>query len=53
MYRENIGEEAILATISEIAAHYARDSKPREHFGDFTIRAGYVKEVRAGREFND
>ena len=53
MYRENIGEEAILAAISEIAAHYARDRKPREHFGDFTIRAGYVKEVRAGREFND
>ena len=53
MYRENIGEEAILSAIGEVAAHYARDRKPGEHFGDFTIRAGYVKEVRAGREFND
>jgi len=53
MYRENIGEEAILAAIGEIAAHYARDRKRASTFGDFTIRAGYVKEVRAGREFND
>lgn len=53
MYLENVGEEAILAAIGEVAAHYARDREPDEHFGDFTIRAGYVKEVRAGREFND
>ena len=53
MVRENIGEEAILEAIGEVAAHYARERKAGEHFGDFTIRAGYVKEVRAGREFND
>jgi sulfite reductase (NADPH) hemoprotein beta-component len=53
MYLENIGEEAILAAIGEIAAHYARDRRVGEHFGDFTIRAGYVREVRAGREFNE
>jgi sulfite reductase (NADPH) hemoprotein beta-component len=53
MYLENVGEEAILSAIGKIAAHYARDRKKGEHFGDFTIRAGYVKEVRAGREFND
>ncbi len=53
MYLENVGEEAILGAVSEVAAHYARDRAPGEHFGDFTIRAGYVKEVRAGREFND
>ncbi|MEJ0092607.1 MAG: assimilatory sulfite reductase (NADPH) hemoprotein subunit [Methylocella sp.] len=53
MYLENIGEDSILAAIAEVAAHYARDRRAGEHFGDFTIRAGYVKEVRAGREFND
>ncbi len=53
MYLENVGEEAILSAIGEVGAHYARDRKKGEHFGDFTIRAGYVKEVRAGREFND
>ncbi len=45
MYRENIGEEAILSAIGEVAAHYARDRKPGEHFGDFTMRAGYLDEV--------
>ena len=47
MYRANIGEDAILSAIGEIAAHYARDRKPGEHFGDFTMRAGYLDEVGA------
>ncbi|ACK51355.1 sulfite reductase (NADPH) hemoprotein, beta-component [Methylocella silvestris BL2] len=53
MYLENVGEDAILQAVDAIAGHYAQDKNPGEHFGDFTIRAGYVKEVRAGREFND
>ena len=32
--------------------HYARDRLENEPFGDFVIRAGYVKEVKAGRDFN-
>ena len=32
--------------------HYARDRLEDEPFGDFVIRAGYVKEVKAGRDFN-
>lgn len=53
MYRENIGEEAILKAIDEVAARYAEERHENEHFGDFVIRAGFVKEVKAGREFND
>src|SRR5690606_29428682 len=53
MYRENIGEETILSVLTELIAHYARDRQPDEHFGDFAVRAGYVPEVKAGREFND
>jgi sulfite reductase (NADPH) hemoprotein beta-component len=45
LYRANIGEAAILAAIAEIAAHYARDREAGEHFGDFTLRAGYLKEA--------
>ena len=45
LYRANIGEETILGAIAEIAAHYARDRKPGEHFGDFTIRAGYLEQA--------
>jgi sulfite reductase (NADPH) hemoprotein beta-component len=53
MYLENVGEAAILQALDEIIARYARDRLAGEHFGDFTIRSGYVREVKAGREFND
>ncbi|WP_395666693.1 assimilatory sulfite reductase (NADPH) hemoprotein subunit [Methylocella sp.] len=52
MYLENVGEEAILEAISQVAARYASERRPGEHFGDFSIRAGFVREVTAGREFN-
>jgi len=50
---ENVGEDAILAVIERVLAHYARDRRKGERLGDFTIRAGYVAEVREGRRFND
>jgi sulfite reductase (NADPH) hemoprotein beta-component len=53
MYRENIGEAAILEALDETLGHYARDREPGERFGDFVIRAGYVAEVLEGRFFND
>jgi sulfite reductase (NADPH) hemoprotein beta-component len=52
LYKENIGETEILETLRPILAHYAKDRNPGEHFGDFTIRAGYVKEVRSGQDFH-
>jgi sulfite reductase (NADPH) hemoprotein beta-component len=53
MYLENVGEDAILAALDKVLGHYARDRRKGERFGDFTIRAGYVVEVREGRRFND
>jgi sulfite reductase (NADPH) hemoprotein beta-component len=53
MYRENIGEPAILAALDEVLGHYARERTEDEPFGDFAIRAGYVAHVREGRHFND
>jgi sulfite reductase (NADPH) hemoprotein beta-component len=52
MYLENVGEEAILAALDTTLGHFARDRIENEPFGDFVIRAGYVKEVKAGRDFN-
>jgi sulfite reductase (NADPH) hemoprotein beta-component len=49
---ENAGEAAILERLQAIIAHYAKDRRAGEPFGDFTVRAGYVPEVRAGRDFN-
>jgi sulfite reductase (NADPH) hemoprotein beta-component len=50
---ENVGEGAILEALDKTLGHYARDRKPGERFGDFTIRAGYVAEMKEGRLFND
>lgn len=52
LYRENIGEEQILAELRPILQHYAHEREPGERFGDFVIKAGYVKEVPAGKGFH-
>ncbi|MEK9199172.1 assimilatory sulfite reductase (NADPH) hemoprotein subunit [Ureibacillus sp. 179-F W5.1 NHS] len=53
MYKENIGEEEILATLRPIIEHYAKERLTGEHFGDFVIRAGYVEAVTDGRHFHN
>ncbi len=53
LFLENAGEESILEALVPIIHRYAVERLPNERFGDFSIRAGYVKETRVGREFND
>ncbi len=53
LYRENIGEDEILATLSPIIHRYAQERESGERFGDFVVRAGYVAAVTAGRHFHD
>ncbi|KFI22933.1 assimilatory sulfite reductase (NADPH) hemoprotein subunit [Nitrosococcus oceani] len=53
LYRESLTEDEIIATLSPLFEHYARERQQGEHFGDFVVRAGYVDEVRAGREFHE
>ncbi len=53
LYRENIGEAAILEVLDEVFARFAGERRPGEHFGDFVIRVGIVPEVTEGRHFND
>ncbi|TBL74577.1 assimilatory sulfite reductase (NADPH) hemoprotein subunit [Paenibacillus thalictri] len=52
LYKENIGETEILESLKPILTQYAKDRREGEHFGDYTIRAGYVKEVRSGQDFH-
>lgn len=52
MVLENAAEPAILALLEKVIAHYGRDRRESEPFGDFAIRAGYVAEVLEGRSFN-
>ena len=53
MALENVGESAILSLLEKIIAHFANARLPNERFGDFTIRLGYISEVKEGRKFND
>lgn len=52
LYLENVGEERILEALAPILRRYAAERMEGERFGDFVIRTGYVREIRAGREFN-
>ncbi|CAM4270010.1 sulfite reductase (NADPH) hemoprotein beta-component [Paenibacillus endophyticus] len=53
LYRENIDETEILDTLRPIINQYAKERDSGEHFGDFVIRAGYVKAVHDGQEFHN
>lgn len=52
LYRENIGEEEILASLKPIFDDYATSKEDGERFGDFVIRKGYVKETTDGMNFH-
>ncbi|MGE7822537.1 assimilatory sulfite reductase (NADPH) hemoprotein subunit [Paenibacillus sp. NPDC093718] len=49
LYKENIGEAEILDSLRPLMKQYAQEREQGEHFGDFVIRAGYVKEVLDGQ----
>lgn len=52
LYRENINEEQILSELEPILERFANEKEAGERFGDFVIRAGYVKETPCGMEFH-
>jgi sulfite reductase (NADPH) hemoprotein beta-component len=53
LYLENIGEERILQELDGMFGRFASERIAQEHFGDFAIRAGYVREVLHGKDSND
>jgi sulfite reductase (NADPH) hemoprotein beta-component len=53
LYRENIGEDAIVEALTPLLERFAVERQKGEHFGDFLVRAGVVPAVSAGREFHD
>ena len=53
LYGDNIGEAEIVTTLDTLFAAYARDRRPGERFGDFTIRAGFVARTDEGRRFHE
>ena len=53
LYKENLDESAILAELETLLADYANKRQTEENFGDFVIRAEYVKETFEGVDFHD
>ncbi len=53
MYAQDVGHEKILALLGPILTRYAKERHAGERFGDFTIRAGFVKATPAGNQFHN
>lgn len=53
LYRESLNEDQILAELTPMIQRYATEREPGERFGDFVIRAGYVKATREGKDFHE
>src|SRR3546814_10782690 len=49
MVQENVGETALLHVLDHTLGRFAREREAGEHFGDFIIRVGIVREVTEGR----
>ncbi|TDQ36575.1 assimilatory sulfite reductase (NADPH) hemoprotein subunit [Aureibacillus halotolerans] len=52
LFRENIDEATILGELKPIIQQFAKERNAGEHFGDFCIRAGHIKEVTDGQNFH-
>ena len=53
LYKVSAKQEEIPGILRPILERYASERNEGERFGDFVIRAGYVAETRAGREFHN
>ena len=53
LYKPSVKAEEIVNELAAIIRRYATERQEGEHFGDFTIRAGYVKATTEGRLFHE
>lgn len=51
LYRETLGEAQILDELRGLLHRYAAERTSGEAFGDFVVRAGVVRRITAGRDF--
>lgn len=52
-YLDNANEAEILQALDPLFANYSSARTDGEHFGDFLVRSGAVREVLAGRDIHD
>ncbi|KAJ2636034.1 Sulfite reductase [NADPH] subunit beta [Coemansia sp. RSA 1286] len=53
IYRETVTEDQIMELLTPIIKQYALERNDGEHFGDFVIRKGIIKETIEGKDFHD
>lgn len=53
LYKEMLSEEEIITALTPILEDFAANKEQEEHFGDFTIRKGYIKATTEGKKFHD
>ena len=53
LYRSSIKEDEILEIMRPLLKRYSQERKKGEHFGDFVIRIGMIKETTEGKTFHD
>jgi sulfite reductase (NADPH) hemoprotein beta-component len=52
LYAQDVDKQRIVALLEPMFLAYAKGRQDGEHFGDFTIRAGYVKATSTGNQFH-
>jgi sulfite reductase (NADPH) hemoprotein beta-component len=52
LYAEDVDQGRIVGLLEPMFARYAKEREEGEHFGDFVIRAGYVRATTAGNRFH-
>jgi len=52
LYAEDIDKGRMIALLEPILKRYAKEREEGERFGDFVIRAGYVRPTTAGNQFH-
>ena len=53
LFRSSIQEEEILEIMKPMLQRYAMEKEEDEHFGDWVIRANYIKPTLEGKSFHD
>ena len=53
LYRSSIKEEEILDIMKPLLKRYSQEREKGEHFGDFCIRIGMIKETTEGKTFHE
>lgn len=53
LYRSSIKEDEILEIMKPLIKRYSQEREKGEHFGDFCIRSGMIKETTEGKTFHE